>query len=75
MREEIKKCLQDVCPLVDFETAIPLVDGGILDSLTIIQIITVLMDTFGIEIDADDIVAENFNSLSSLCEMVERKMK
>jgi len=73
MREQVKECLQRVCPNIDFETEVSLIESGILDSLSIIQIICALTDTFEIEIDADDIVVENFNSLSDLCDLVTRK--
>ena len=73
MREKVLQCLRSACPNIDFETTKLLVDEGILDSLAIITIISALMETFSIEIDADDIVSDNFNSLNSLILMIEKK--
>ena len=72
MKEKVKNCLQLACPNVNFENQDSLIDGGILDSLAVINIIGALTDTFGIEIDADDIIAENFNSVDAIALLVER---
>ena len=49
-----------------------LVTDGILDSLTITGIIATLSAEFDINIAYDDIVEENFNSITALAAMVER---
>lgn len=73
MREEILKILTEICPDVDFEKEEKLIDGGVLDSFAVIQIVTELMEHFNIFIDADDIEPENLNSLDNICEMVRNK--
>lgn len=74
MREEILEILSGICPDVDFETETELIDGGVIESFDVIQIVTELMEHFNIEIDADDIEPENLNSLDKICEMVRSKM-
>ncbi len=74
MRDEILKILTEICPDVDFEQEEELIDGGVIDSFAVIQIVTELMEHFAIFIDADDIEPENLNSLDNICEMVQRKM-
>ncbi|MBD5508671.1 MAG: acyl carrier protein [Lachnospiraceae bacterium] len=75
MREEILEILSTICPDVDFETEKELIDGGVIDSFAVIQIVTELMEHFNIFIDADDIEPENLNSLDNICEMVKSKME
>ena len=75
MREEILEILTEICPDVDFETEDELIDGGVIDSFAVIQIVTELMEHFNIFIDADDIEPENLNSLDNICEMVKSKME
>ena len=75
MREEILEILTEICPDVDFETENELIDGGVIDSFAVIQIVTELMEHFNIFIDADDIEPENLNSLDNICEMVKSKME
>ena len=49
-----------------------LIDGHILDSLSIISLVAELEDEFDITIPAVDIVAENFNSADAMWKMIER---
>lgn len=75
MREQILEILSEICPDVDFETENELIDGGVIDSFAVIQIVTELMEHFNIFIDADDIEPENLNSFDNICEMVKSKME
>lgn len=75
MREEILNILEQICPDVDFEKETQLIDGSILDSFAVIQIVTELMEHFDIFIDADDIEPENLNSLEAICQMVQNKLR
>ena len=49
-----------------------LVHSGVLDSLSIVMLISELSDKFDIEISPQEIVYENFDSLDGLTKMVER---
>ena len=75
MEERILEVVRSIRPDVDFEKETALIDNEILDSFDVIQIVTELMEEFGIFIDADDIEPENLNSLEGISEMVERKME
>lgn len=74
MNDRIMSILCEVCPEVDFETETELIDDGILDSFSVIQIVTNLMEEFDIYIDADDIEPENLNSFEAICELVQTKL-
>lgn len=51
----------------------PLLEGGILDSAGIFSLVTFLEEEFGISVDDDEIVVENFDSVSSITRMVTDK--
>lgn len=72
MREKVLAVLQEELPQVDFLASNEMVDDGILDSLTITEIISVLSMEFDITIPFEEIVEENFNSVDGLAAMVER---
>lgn len=72
MEEKILDILKEEFPDVDFEASDALVDDGILDSLTITEIIATLSMEFGITIPYEEIVEENFNSIEGLADMVTR---
>jgi acyl carrier protein len=48
---------------------------GIIDSLGVVKLIVSLEATFGIEVIDEEVVPENFQSLNSLVEYVEQKMR
>ncbi|MBQ7724860.1 MAG: acyl carrier protein [Lachnospiraceae bacterium] len=72
MREKILEILNEVRPDVDFENETELVSSNILESFDIVQIVAELDDEFDIEITPKDLVAENFNSLDALEDLIER---
>jgi acyl carrier protein len=50
-----------------------LIDSGIIDSTGVIEIVSFLEETFGIEVDDVDLVADNLDSVSRLARFVEAK--
>lgn len=72
MRERVLQLLQEECPLVDFSSSVALADDGVLDSLSITNIIAALTMEFDIVIPYEDIVEKNFNSVDAIAAMVER---
>ena len=70
--DELKKILEDLRPDIDFDTAENLVDGNVFDSFDIITLVAKISEEMGIEINVDDILPENFNSLKAIAELVDR---
>ena len=70
--EELLKILKEAKGEVDFETEKHLIDNGIFDSFDVVQLVMKLNDEFDIEIGAEEIVPENFNSAESLWAMIQR---
>ena len=57
---------------IDFETHTTLIDDNVIDSFDIITLIAEIDDRIGITIPAEDLIPENFNSLSSIEALVKR---
>ena len=70
--EELLEILKGIRADVDFEKEEKLIDDSILDSFDIIAIVSELNDHYDIEIGADDLLSENFNSLKAINDLVER---
>ena len=75
MREEILEILRDCCPDVDFENETALIDDGLLESRDIVMIVTDLSHRFDVDINVDDLLPENFNSLDDILELVRSKQR
>lgn len=74
IREGILGILEELHADVDFEKQEKLVDDKILDSFDLVTLVTELGEEFDVEITAKDFVAENFNSVQRLTEMILRLM-
>ena len=70
--EELLAILNDLHDDVDFATEENLVEDGILNSLDIVSLITEINDQFDVQIPAEEILPENFNSATALWELIQR---
>ena len=73
-QEKLLKILTETCPGVDFQQETALIDDGILESLYIVTIVSEIMDEFEVELNVEDLLPENFNSLEAMLELIERRM-
>lgn len=70
--EPLLEILNDIDDTVNWEDETALIDDRILDSFGVISLISELEDQFEIEIDASEIVPENFNSADAMWKMIQR---
>ena len=70
--EEIIAILKELHPDVDYDTNTSLVDDRIIDSFDIISIVAEIDDRLDVQIPAEEIIPENFNSASALAALVKR---
>lgn len=70
--EDVIEILKSLHPEVDYETEEGLIDKRIFDSFDIVSLVGELMDEFDIEIGADAMVPENFNSAKAIYNLVTR---
>ncbi|WP_159648314.1 acyl carrier protein [Erysipelothrix aquatica] len=68
--EQLQQILMDINPTVDFDKETRLVDERILDSLSILALVTEIEAEFDVEISPMDLVPENFNSKTALWNLV-----
>jgi len=59
---------------VALDKDVSLVDGGLIDSLSIISLVMVLQEAFGIELSAPDLTIDNFDKLDALVRLIREKM-
>lgn len=69
---KLLELLKGIRPDVDFETETALIDDGILDSFDVVSIISELDDEFGVQIRIAELDPDNFNSMKSIQEMINR---
>ena len=64
--DKLMRILSELSSDIDFETEDTLIDGGLLDSFDIVTLVAEIDDAFGIEIPAEALIPENFNSAKAI---------
>lgn len=70
--EKIREILIDIRPEFDFQSDDDFVESGMLDSFDVILLVAELEKEFSVKIKAEEIIAENFASLQTIMDLVER---
>ena len=70
--DELLEILNELKPGVDFENDTDLIGHGVLDSITMVTLVMELNDAFDIEITPVDIVPENFKTVQTIYDMIQR---
>lgn len=71
--EELIRIMSEIRPDLDFTLEDKLIDDDVLDSFDVIQIVSEVNDFFGIELNVNDLLPENFNSAEVLYELISRQ--
>ena len=64
--------MKGIRPDVDFENEDALIDDGVLDSFDVVSIISELDDEFGVQVKINELNPENFNSVESIWDMIQK---
>ena len=74
MKEDVLRLLEEILPDVDFSSE-KLVDDKVLESLSIMTIVSEISLEYGINVPYQEIVPENFNSVDAIAALIERLQK
>lgn len=70
--EKIYEILQSIRPEFNFHESTNFVEDGYLDSFDVVSLVSELEASFGIFIDALDILPENFSSVQSIANVIQK---
>ena len=73
--ERLYEILEEMQPEVDFHSETSLIDDHLLDSLTVLALISELEDEYDITIPAVEIIPANFNSAEAIWNLISRLME
>ena len=74
--ERIQQFITEQFPLArkrDVRPHDPLLEGGILDSMGVLEVVKFLEEEFDIAVDDDELSPENFHSIENLARFVSQK--
>lgn len=69
--DKLMSILKEIRPDVDFENETSLIDDSILDSFDIISIVSEINEQFSVEINVEDLLPENFNSVKAMFDLIQ----
>ena len=70
--DELLEILEDIDPDNDYENDENLIDDAHLDTLSLLQLVSELEDTFDIQVTPTELIPANFNSAKAIWAMVQR---
>ena len=70
--DKLMKILWEINPDIDFETEDALIDGGMLDSFDIVTLVAEIDDAYDVQIPAEALIPENFNSAKAIFALIQR---
>lgn len=69
--EELMEILMDINPDIDYENEKNLIDGKVLDSFSIVNLVSQISEAFDIEISPKYLIPKNFNSVTAMWNMIQ----
>lgn len=70
--KKLLEILEEIKPGVDFKNSKNMIEEGLIDSFDIITIITAINSEFDIDFTVSDIMPENFETVETLYNTIER---
>lgn len=70
--KQLLDILREMNDTIDYESEKSLIDGEIIDSLDLMELISEMEEAFDITIEMEDIIPENFNSAEAMWELITR---
>lgn len=69
---QLLEILEDINPDNDYLAETKLIDRGLLDSLSLLTLVSEMEDAFDVEITPTDLIPANFNSAAAMWAMIQR---
>ena len=69
--EKLMEILMEINPDIDYKNEKNLIDGKILDSFSIVNLVAQISETFDIEISPKYLIPKYFNSVDAMWEMIQ----
>lgn len=72
MKEKVRELLEEIEPMEDFEDDTELIESGLLDSLSIVYLVTRIEEDLGLYIEEKYVVPENFENINAIVCLLEK---
>ncbi|MBK5253981.1 MAG: acyl carrier protein [Peptostreptococcaceae bacterium] len=70
--EVLLELLEDIQGGIDYKTEKHLVSDKLLDSLALVELVSSIDDEFGVSVEMDDFIPENFESIEAIWDLIKK---
>lgn len=75
IQESVLSILQETNPDINCDESVHLVDDGMIDSFDIVNLVLEFGEKFHVEIDAEEVIPENFQNVFTISELIRKNLK
>lgn len=78
VKEVVKSCMEEFVPQNKVQTLAdhtPLITGGILDSITLVELVALLEDHYGVKFQTHEMSVDYFDTLTDIETIVQSKIE
>lgn len=75
MKEKLIEILAEIRPEFDFSMDVDFIEEGMLDSFDLVSLVDSIETEFGVAVSGMDILPENFNSIDSIINVINKNKK
>ena len=75
MKEKLIEILAEIRPEFDFSVDVDFIEEGMLDSFDLVSLVDSIESEFGVAVSGMDILPENFNSIDSIINVINKNKK
>ena len=70
--DKLLNILEELKPGIDYANETDLVSKGILDSITLVELISNIENAFNVEVTMEEFIPDNFESVDKIIDMIKR---
>lgn len=74
MHQKVVKMLKEISEGISFEYDSDLFAKGIIDSFAVVSMVAEIENEFDIELEAEDIIPENFQTVNAIIKLIEKRL-
>jgi acyl carrier protein len=74
MHQKVVEMVKELSEGISFEDDSDLFVKGIIDSFAVVSMVAEIENEFNIELEAEDIIPENFQTINAITKLIEKKL-
>ena len=73
IRTSVIRLIGELKDFPEFDGSVPLIESGLLDSFDLMRLVAAISERYGVDLDGDELVPENFENVDALVDLIVQK--